>query len=116
MLLAKSEIRTIYVRHEPKIRVVRVLTLMKLTSPAVSILILLAKSAIRSSYLRQVLENRSCQLGLPRENEFATSINFGEVWAQTRQAKVGRPSWWSMVVHHPPHPAHPAATAMTVDG
>jgi hypothetical protein len=40
-------------------------------------LILVANSEICSGSLREVLENRSCQLGRPRENEFATSILVG---------------------------------------
>jgi hypothetical protein len=43
------------------------------------VLILVANSEICSGSLREVLENRSCQLGRPRENEFATSIGLGHV-------------------------------------
>jgi hypothetical protein len=48
-------------------------------------LILVANSEICSGSLREVLENRSRQLGRPRENEFATSILVGfgpagEMW------------------------------------
>jgi hypothetical protein len=53
-------------------------------------LILVANSEIRSGSLRQVLENRSCQLGRPRENEFATSICCDAVCTEAILAHQGQ--------------------------
>jgi hypothetical protein len=54
------------------------------------VLILVANSEIRSVYLRQVLENRSCQLSRPRENEFATSIrtSFTSVGSEANRVAI----------------------------